>query len=178
MPGGSDYFRGYARDVGVNPPIGGATNVQDALTAGSAPAGVSIVRAFPFAFDLADLATGVPVYTPTVGDVLMDAWVTVVVPWDGTTPQCDVGLFTGGQTAGLFGNLGNVIDMTGPATTIVGFTVANTTDLLVVSTGFRPEFATVDPLCVCVSQNGTSGGGDPGSTAGTAVLYTEIATPA
>lgn len=33
MPDESDYFRGYARDVGLNPPIGGADNVQDALAA-------------------------------------------------------------------------------------------------------------------------------------------------
>jgi hypothetical protein len=29
----SDYFRAYARDVGVNPLVGGADNVQDALVA-------------------------------------------------------------------------------------------------------------------------------------------------
>lgn len=34
MPDVSDYFRGYARDIGVNPPVNGADNVQDALAAG------------------------------------------------------------------------------------------------------------------------------------------------
>lgn len=34
----SDYFRGYARDVGLNPAIGAATNVQDAL-GGAFPSG-------------------------------------------------------------------------------------------------------------------------------------------
>lgn len=31
MPDGSDYFRNYARDVGLDPPVGAAGNVQDAL---------------------------------------------------------------------------------------------------------------------------------------------------
>lgn len=37
MPDESDYFRLYARDVGLNPAISGATNVQDALSAGGFP---------------------------------------------------------------------------------------------------------------------------------------------
>lgn len=36
MVDGADYFRGYARDIGVSPPVGGFTNVQDALGVGGA----------------------------------------------------------------------------------------------------------------------------------------------
>jgi hypothetical protein len=37
------------------------------------------------------------VYTPTIGDVLFDAWIEVRTPWDGTTPLCDYGVFTSGD---------------------------------------------------------------------------------
>lgn len=60
----SDYARGYARDIGVNPPINGTTNVQDAL-----------------AFNPPShwIATGVPTADPhVVGQVWADAGVLTV----------------------------------------------------------------------------------------------------
>lgn len=99
----SDYFRGYARDVGVNPPINGADNVQDALAASGATPGTAIVRAFPFTFDTPNLLTGAALYTPTINDVLLDAWVEIGTAWDGTTPLGDFGTFTAAAT-GVFGH--------------------------------------------------------------------------
>jgi len=55
--------------------------------------GLPTVRKFPFAFDTPDLATGAVVYTPTVGDVLLDAWIEIDTAWDGTTPLGDFGPF-------------------------------------------------------------------------------------
>lgn len=53
MPDASDFFRGYARDVGLNPTIGGADNVQDALAANTgiivAPFTWSFVTLGPYA---------------------------------------------------------------------------------------------------------------------------------
>jgi hypothetical protein len=47
---------------------------------------------------------GVSVYTPTVGDVLIDAWIEIGTAWDGTTPLGDIGTFTGGDY-GIWQNL-------------------------------------------------------------------------
>lgn len=73
---------------------------------GGGAAGAPTYRAFPFAFDTADLLTGHAVYTPTVGDLLIDAWIEIDTAWDGTTPFADIGSFVGsGVTQGLFRQL-------------------------------------------------------------------------
>lgn len=79
------------------------TDLVDDITPviGGAPAGVAIVRKFPFAFDAANLVDGHVVYTPTVGDILLDLWVSVITPWNGTTPIGDVGTFDG-SVGGFF----------------------------------------------------------------------------
>lgn len=84
-------------------PDGYATTQEIAdLAAGSA--GSPVVRAFPFAFDTPDLLTGAALYTPTVGDVLLEAWVQIDTSWDGTNPYGDVGCFIG-SNAGFFSGL-------------------------------------------------------------------------
>jgi hypothetical protein len=63
---------------------------------GGGGAGNTVVRKFPFTFSETDLAFGAPLYTPTVGDILLDAWIEVDTAWDGTTPLGDIGIiFTG-----------------------------------------------------------------------------------
>lgn len=62
---------------------------------GGGAAGSAIVRKFPFAFDTPNLLTGATLYTPTVGDFLLDAWVEIDTPWDGTPPIGDIGAFVG-----------------------------------------------------------------------------------
>ncbi len=44
---------------------------------------------------------GKVLYTPTIGDVLLDIWVQLDTGWDGTTPVLDVGTFVG-NTSGMF----------------------------------------------------------------------------
>lgn len=67
---------------------------------GGAPNAVK-VRKFPFAYNTPGLAAGHTVFTPTVGDVLLDLWLEVDTAWNGTTPFFDVGTFTS-TTSGIF----------------------------------------------------------------------------
>ena len=84
---------------------------SDALENGGSQPGASIVRAFPFTFDLDGLPGGADIYTPTPGDVLLQAWLAVTVPFDGTTPIGDFGMFT--NDYGWLGNtVGVGVDMT------------------------------------------------------------------
>lgn len=74
-------------------------------------AGVSRVLKFPFTFDTPNLLTGAAVYTPTIGDLLMDAWITVTEAFDGTTPKGD--LCSVGVSGGLFAQIGGApVDLT------------------------------------------------------------------
>ena len=84
---------------------------------GGTPAGVAIVRKFPFAFDTPNILTGAALYTPTVGDVLLDAWMEIDTAWNGTTPQGDLSTFDG-TAGGLFFN-------TLPGSSAVDMTLAN-----------------------------------------------------
>src|ERR1700674_2452447 len=119
-----ETIRVFATDVGVNPAISGAENVQDALAAGAREPGAAIVRKFPFAFNDAGLAAGKTIYVPTVNDVLLDAWVQVDTAWDGATPRCDIGTFSG-STAGLYGQLISLpLSLNGQDVLIVGTGVA------------------------------------------------------
>lgn len=169
---------------------------------GSTPAGVPIVRAFPFAFDTPDLLTGAALYTPTVGDVLIDVWLEVVTPWDGTTPKCDVGMFSG-QEYGWWGNVttGAPILLMGadsayalsdpgmvaqtaqggnapPASGLSAWAAFNSSGDFGNYRVLPAKFATTDPVKVVVSQDGKNTGADPGSAQGSAILYLVTATPA
>lgn len=73
------------------------------VSGGGGGAGAPVVRAFPFAYNLAGLADGAALYTPTIGDLILDMWISILTQWDGTTPRCDVGTFVG-NTFGLWSN--------------------------------------------------------------------------
>lgn len=75
------------------------------------------VRKFAFAYNASTLDTGHTVYTPTVSDVLYDAWIEVVTAWNGTTPQGDFGIvynteFNGFLSGSGPGGTSGVLDMT------------------------------------------------------------------
>jgi hypothetical protein len=84
--------------------------------ASSAPSGTSgqgtVVRRFPFAFDTPGLRTGAALYTPTVGDILLDAWVEITTPWNGTSPSGDWGTYTVGDRGQFLTSVGDSLDMT------------------------------------------------------------------
>jgi hypothetical protein len=81
---------GQAWETEVDPGGGGVA------TAGAA----RVLGPFPFAFDTPNLNDGVEFYTPTPGDILLDAWISVPPTdfWDGT-PIADIGQ---GTPQGLF----------------------------------------------------------------------------
>lgn len=76
-----------------------------------------VLRHFPFTYQSPNIATGFAVYTPTVGDELLDAWIEVDTAWNGTTPQADIG-FGIASHQGLFGTTWGPVDLsTGADTT-------------------------------------------------------------
>lgn len=153
--------------------------------------GVPQVIACPFAFDTPGLLTGAPIYTPTIGDLLLDGWVEVVTPWDqygGFDLHGDPALpgiyDTGGgmdlttiDATSRFGAplLTHIGD--NPIASFIGYQALNRTD----EPGVRDipaRFVTTDPLHVVVNDNsGRLPGGDPGATQGAAILYLIIARP-
>lgn len=161
----------------------------------------AVVRKFPFAFDTPGISSGgVDAYTPTVDDILLDAWIEILTPWDGTTPLCDIGPLLDGTNQGLYriwSFEGNSVQMSypddpQPGTNIVSVfnqtygapnlqalneTYANNAGHLPGLRWVPGRFSTSDPLKVWVTQNALSDGADPGSTQGTAVLYLVTATP-
>lgn len=177
-----------------------ASETADVVTAegggsgGSPTPGVAIVRAFPFAFDTAGLVTGHTVYTPTIGDVLLDAWFQVDVAFDGTTPSADVGAFLPSDSGyGYFGQANNPVNMSladnvdpiGGLASGWRFTglaqVSGYSNWPPTSGNGRTvpgRFATADPIKVVVSQDGKNTGADPGATQGSATLYLVTSTPA
>lgn len=150
----------------------------------AAPAGVPIVHALPFAFNTLHLSdgTGAALYTPTVGDLLLDAWVNISTNWDGTTPNGDVGDPLN-NSAGLFTLTGAVLDMTASDQQPVfgsghNLSASQRTAIINTTRLVPAKFVNADPVCVWVTQDGTSGGADPASTQGAATLYLVTATPA
>ena len=76
--------------------------------------GLEITRSFDIAYDTPGLDTGYAVYTPQVGEILLDAWWEIDTAYDGTTPLGDVGQYlVGDGDLGWFGfGLGLFADMT------------------------------------------------------------------
>lgn len=159
------------------------------------PDGLARVVACPFTFDTPDLLTGAAVYTPTVGDVLLDAWIEVTEAWDGTTSFCDVGTFTDRGTGLIYaangGNSPRALTDPDSEFGIAGLVSDNTSESTRNLASMEPagdantdtrivpgRFVDTAPLKVVVSSDGTNTGTDPGSTQGAAVLYLVLATPA
>lgn len=67
---------------------------------GGSPAGAIQVVRVPIAFNTANLvSTGITVYTPAIGDVLLDtSFLSITTAWDGSTPG--IYLYSNGDTPG------------------------------------------------------------------------------
>lgn len=161
---------------------------------GGGPGGASITRHFPFAFNTPGLAAGnaVPLYVPTPGDIIHDAWIEVDTAWVPVgglvAAKADIGTFVGSATGWLA--VATLIDMThadsavgagwlanesaggGTGSLITGAAAFGSTRL-----GVPGRFTAANPVCVCVSQTGAVGGGANGSAVGAAVLYLVTSTP-
>ncbi len=177
--------------------IPSAPAVRSAIDAGAARTGSAVTRKFPFAWNTAGILTGAALYTPTIGDMLLDAWIEVGTAWDGTTPLADVGAFVGGDHKGVFGFDQGPVDLKivdvsngtlvpngllaqgagGTPAFPSGLMQQQSTPTAVITRLFPAKFVTADPIKVCVSQNGQNNGADPVSTHGAAILYLVTATP-
>lgn len=161
------------------------------------PGASRILGPFPFAFDDAGLNDGIVFYTPTVGDILLDAWIETTEAWDGTTPNADIGTLT--YDAGLYnttsaytignadndGGNGGIVQQSGNENMSSllsdnnpywgGATVADVRYNM-----FRvvpARFSEATPMKIVVSQDGLSGGAAVGGTTGAGAVYLVIATP-
>jgi hypothetical protein len=183
-------------------PRGGVTSGSTPSATGN----MSLLGPYAVAYNAAGLANGVTVYTPTIGDWLFDAWIEILTPWDGTTPFGDLGFYTGGiNTVGGFWNsltdpgLNMTLASTATGTLYWNDPIAapafvggsgsgnNTIQQALSQFGIDggeytwrvlpARFTTTDPLIMVVSQDGTKGGADPGSTQGLAHVYLVVAAP-
>ncbi len=161
---------------------------------GSTPGAARVLGPFPFAFDTAGINNGHTIWTPAVGDILLDAWISVVTAFDGSTPMGDIGTFTGGQSYGWLASNNAAADLTyadgnsggidkailaqsgAPAVdgvfqmTLAGATYSSGRQL-------PGSFISASPIQVVVSQDGTKGGTASGGTQGAGNVYLVIATP-
>jgi hypothetical protein len=153
-------------------------------------AGTPVVRKFPFAYNTPNILTGATLYVPTAGDLLLDAWFEIDTPWNGTTPFGDFGNFSNGN--GTFNNLKGAVDMTkedfvspnnagwlGDSQSAVNPTSISAQFIAIGPsfTRWQTKFLDATPIKVCVNQDGSPSGADPGSTQGTAILYLVTCTP-
>jgi hypothetical protein len=163
------------------------------VSVGAAASGSPRVLKFPFAYDTPGLLTGHAIYTPTIGDILLDAWFEIDTAWDGTTPLGDCGAFVG-VNYGAFAACTGAVHMSAEDQEVAGTgllfsaAAANIPNELalagiywngdaLVTTRAILKFTAANPIKVVVSQDGTNTGADPVSTQGAAILYLVVATP-
>ena len=154
------------QEVGQTPVWNGSAWVP-----GSAAGSESVVRSFAFAFDDAGLETGLELYVPTPGDILIDLWIEIESAWDGATPKGDAGDLASGS--GWFSSIGfGALDMTVPdapefaPNLLSSPQVSSLYQAGIYSGPFRSlpaQFIEATPIKVVVSQDGTTSGGSPGS---------------
>ncbi len=169
---------------------------------GSQPGAVRVLK-FPFDYTMAtDLAAGVPVWTPAVDDVLLNAWFEFAPYWQGmaANAKADLGVITDGAWAsiqgnskGLFALLSSPVDLENVAwvsdTNYVSYPssgFATQTDLLqngIIAGGGsglvvpQVRMRTTAPLSLVVSEDGNPGSGAFDGSAGSATLYLAISSP-
>lgn len=89
--------------------------------------GGPIVRKFPFAHNTAGILTGAALYTPTIGDILLDAWFEIDTAWDGTTPFGDIGIGAAFGTGLVAGTMSEAIHMHEPDNVVQGIRIGQNT---------------------------------------------------
>lgn len=157
---------------------GGDTTIQAAIH-----------QATTINFDNANILTGIDVYDVEEGDIVLDIWVEILTNWDGTTPFMDVGTFDETSLGFFAGSSPGAIDATNEDTTTNGYRwrswnvppyaadLATNNNAYLAADGNQSRvapFTITDgghPIQVVVTQDGTSGGADPGSTQGQAIVH-------
>jgi hypothetical protein len=160
-------------------------NLKSAL--GGSQLGVPVVTRYTVPFNAAGLSngTGYPLFTPTVGDEILDIAVRFPTVFDGTTPLCDVG--TGvTATLGLFGSYAGSlpcdaanVESAGDGLSVCGgFQISNlVASIGGASAGSTPKVTAANPVRVWVTQDGEINGADPASSQGVAEIVFTIVTP-
>lgn len=145
------------------------------------PGPLTLLGPFPFTFATNGLTAGVPIYTPSIGDVIYDIGIQIPTAFDGSTPLADVGTFNGGST-GIFGELATAIDLTAADTTVAdnaGLSSPGGPGFWLSEEAATKLYVTAaNPLLLVVSQDGTKGGAATGATAGAGAVYVLTASPA
>lgn len=160
--------------------------------------GASRLLRFDFAFDTPNLNTGIEVYTPAVGEMLLNVSWLVTEAFDGTTPKGDVGTFIYTEYQGSTPTtpnqglislvIGGGIDLSYADGESEGFHAGMFNDIsgdrdfaqLCAQNNYAAvptRFIATNPLKLVVSQTGFKGGDPIGGSAGAASLYLLIATP-
>ncbi len=187
-----DYDTRYLASAGAAAAAGGGGG-------GSQPGAVRVL-AFPFDYTMAaDLANGVPVWTPNVGDWLLDAWIRTndadIWVHDLVVARADIGVVLAGSYSPAGGYFNRSL---GPAeletnalwtdenpTTYNNFTQAGIVQAAILSSPTPANFplvtavwTTTDPLNLVVSEDGFPGSAATDATAGSSILYLQVVTPA
>jgi len=133
--------------------------------------GVRYVK-IPIAYDTPNLLTGAPLYIPEQGDMLFDVRLSITTPWNGTTPSGN--FYISGTVTSFYSALSS-FDMTLGNTITNGLTSIRFKSLFGNGDGF--SFANSNPVTIVISQNGSIGGLNPGSTQGAGFVYIGICSP-
>ncbi len=153
----------------------------------SGGSGIPRTTRYTVPFDAAGLSdgTGYVLFTPTVGDEILDIAIRFPTVFDGTTPLCDVG--TGvTSTQGLFSAFNSSLNAAevlvqegGDGLSFVGNGGPNNFTSAIAAGGGRstPKVTAANPIRVWVTQDGDINGADPGSTQGVIEIVVTIVTP-
>lgn len=148
----------------------------------------------------ADLVNGIPIWTPKVGDWLLDVWFENPDPgWtaDGDfLPKVDVGVLSAGSfadTGGFFNRFIGAPDLSSSVSTVgtkFNYTPGTPVPLrlslqmiFAMWPGGSPpvdpavRFNTTDPISVVLSSDGTPSGDTFDGSAGSSIVYLSILTP-
>ena len=168
-------------------PIARAGDNYKVLGSAFVVAGVPVATRYTVPFNAAGLSngTGYVLFTPTVGDEILDIVVRFPTVFDGTTPLCDVG--TGvTATLGLFGSYASSIpcdaanvEPAGDGLSVCGgFQIANlVASIGSASAGSTPKVTAANPVRVWVTQDGEINGADPASSQGEIEIVMTVVTP-
>lgn len=164
-----------------------------AARGGSVAGAARVLGPFPFAFDTPNIEDGVTIWTPAVGDILLDAWISVLTAFDGSTPMGDIGTFTEGQAFGMLASNNAAADLSSADVSSGGLDrailsqgggdvngVYQVTLAEITYSSYRQlpgKFVAAAPVKVVVSQDGEIGGDSVGGSAGAGAVYLIVATP-
>jgi hypothetical protein len=139
--------------------------------------GSPVTRKFTLAYNSTALTTGHALFTPAIGDVLLDVWVVVTTAWNATA-LLSVGTFVNGAAEGLpswHPNL-EIEDSSNFGDGVLFSPGGN--DSLFGELGLRFKFTAANPLRIVVTQDGNVNGAASTATDGAAEVYVMTASPA